>query len=406
MHVDLDAFYASVEQCLRPHLQGQPVIVGGSGASDSRGVVCAASYEARRHGVHSAMPLRTARRLCPQAVFLPTDFPAYRRYSARVFAILKDYSPVIEPLALDEAYLDLTGSAPALGPPVRIGQAIQGRVEQDCGLTISIGIGSSKLVAKIASGLGKPRGLVAVASGDEAAFVQQQSLRALPGLGPAAAARLETLGIRTVAGLASLPVEFLAGQFGSFGRTLHEFAHGVDPRPVLNPGPPKSVSREVTFERDTRDAARLERTLRELTQDVGAALRGDALLARTLSLKIRYRPFATLTRQVTLEEASHEDPVLMAALIRLLQTHRDPARAVRLLGVAARHLESGAQLNLFRPAALPAAALDRRLDALRERYGRGVIQRGPGPALRQRDFHRQDLDAVLRRWGPRRGGSA
>ncbi len=404
MHVDLDAFYASVEQRLRPGLRGRPVIVGGSGEPGSRGVVCAASYEARRFGIHSAMPLVRARRLCPDGIFLPANFPEYRRHSADVFDILHDYSPTVEPLALDEAYLDLTGSEPLLGPPRRVAETIRDRVEHECGLPISIGVGSSKLVAKIASGLQKPRGLVVVPVGGEAAFVQALPVGQLPGLGPAAAARLEGLGIRTVAALARLPLTVLEAQFGAAGPTLRDFAHGIDPRPVLNPGPPKSISRETTFDRDTRDAALLEATLRQLTLEVAAALRRARLLARTLALKLRYQPFDTLSRQCTLPEASDEDALLLQASAALLCAHRDPARAVRLLGVGVQNLVAFGQLSLLArrgPARIGRAErtgdLDRRLDALRTRYGPRAITRGPTQPLAQRDFRREDLDAVLHR---------
>ncbi len=394
MHVDLDAFYASVEQQRRPELRGKPVIVGGAGEASSRGVVCAASYEARRFGVHSAMPLAEARRRCPQGVFLPTDFDAYRRASAQVFAILRDYSPVIEPLALDEAYLDLTGSERLLGPPVRVAEAIRERVERVLGITISIGVGSSKLVAKVASGLRKPRGLVIVPPGAEAEFIQRLELRQLPGLGPAAATRLERLGIRTVAALAAVSADHLESRFGAYGRMLHDFARGVDARPVQNPGIPKSISRETTFDRDTRDALLLGRTLQQLTQEVAAALRRERLLARTVALKLRYRPFETITRQMTLREASDQDPELSRASADLLEVHRDQARAVRLLGVGVHNLQAFGQLDLFDDLPRRRAALDRSLDAVRDRYGPRAIQRGAVRPIPQRDFRRTDLDAV------------
>lgn len=414
MHVDLDAFYASVEQRLRPDLRDRPVIVGGSGEPGTRGVVCAASYEARRFGVHSAMPLVRARRLCPEGIFLPANFVEYRRHSARVFDILYDYSPTIEPLSLDEAFLDLTGSEALLGPPRSVGETIRDRVERECGLPISIGVGNSKLVAKIASGLQKPRGLVVVPAGGEAAFVQALTVRQLPGLGPAAAARLEGLGIRTVAALARLPLTVLEAQFGIAGRVLRDFAHGIDPRPVLNPGPPKSISREITFDRDTRNAARLEATLRQLTLEVAAALRRARLLARTVALKLRYQPFDTLSRQYTLPEASDEDVVLLQASARLHRAHRDPARAVRLLGVGVQNLQPFGQLNLLlagegrasRGTAERTGDLDRRLDALRARYGRQAITRGPSEPIEQRDFRREDLNAVVNRASETEKGSA
>jgi DNA polymerase-4 len=392
MHVDLDAFYASVEELLQPALRGKPVIVGG--VPGSRGVVMAASYAARRYGVRSAMPLVQAQRLCPQGIFLPTNFDAYRRYSAQVFAVLRDYSPVIEPIALDEAYLDLTGSALLLGPPQQVAEEVRDRVDREVRLPISIGVGSSKLIAKIASGLQKPRGLVIVPPGDEAAFVQRLALRQLPGLGPALAVRLDNLGIRTVAVLAAAARDYLESHLGSTGAMLHDFAHGVDSRPVVNPGLPKSISRETTFERDIRDAALLAQTLRQLTQDVGTALRHERLVARTVALKLRYRPFQTVTRQATLIEASDQDTALVQAATALLRRHHDSRRLVRLLGVGVHNLETVAQLELFARRPTGAPELDRSLDALRERYGDQAITRGPRSELAQRDFRRRDLDIV------------
>lgn len=392
MHVDLDAFYASVEELLQPALRGKPVIVGG--VPGSRGVVMAASYAARRYGVRSAMPLVQAQRLCPQGIFLPTNFDAYRTHSARVFAVLRDYSPVIEPIALDEAYLDLTGSALLLGTPQRVAEEVRDRVDREVRLPISIGVGTSKLIAKIASGLQKPRGLVIVPSGDEAAFVQRLALRQLPGLGPALAVHLDNLGIRTVAALAGAARDYLERHLGSTGAMLHDFAHGVDLRPVLNPGLPKSISRETTFERDVRDAARLAQTLRQLTQDVGTALRHERLMARTVALKLRYQPFQTLTHQATLAEASDVDTELVQAAAALLRRHHDSRRLVRLLGVGVHNLETVAQMDLFARRPVRVAELDRSLDALRERYGEQAITRGPRSELAQRDFRRRDLDAV------------
>jgi DNA polymerase-4 len=352
MHVDLDAFYASVEELLQPALRGKPVIVGG--VPGSRGVVMAASYAARRFGVRSAMPLVQAQRLCPPGIFLPTNFDAYRRYSARVFAILRDYSPVIEPIALDEAYLDLTGSALLLGASQRVAEEVRDRVDREVRLPISIGVGTSKLIAKIASGLRKPRGLVIVAPGEEAAFVQGLALRRLPGVGPALAARLDQLGIRTVAALAGTARNYLESHLGSTGAMLHDFAQGVDGRPVVNPGLPKSISRETTFEHDVRDAALLAQTLRHLDQDTE----------------------------------------LVQAAAALLRQHHDARRLVRLLGVGVHNLETVAQLELFARRPAGASELDRSLDALRERYGDQAITRGPRSELAQRDFRRRDLDLV------------
>src|SRR5947209_15440468 len=272
MHVDLDAFYASVEQLRRPELRGKPVVVGGSGLPGERGVVAAASYEARPFGVRSAMPLSRARRLCPAAVFVPCDFTAYREASKAVFGILDRYSPFIEPIALDEAYLDLTGQEALMGPPPTVAVRLRDEVKTGCGLDLSIGVASCKLVAKVASELRKPRGLVVVPAGEEAGFLAPLPLSRLPGCGPATIARLESFGIRTIGQLADMSEPLLGELFGKYGRVLHAHARGIDPTLVEPPGEPKSISREVTFERDLLDQGEILSTGRSLLLDVAESL--------------------------------------------------------------------------------------------------------------------------------------
>src|SRR3989442_437556 len=300
MHVDLDAFYASVEQLRRPELRGKPVIVGGAGVEGERGVVAATSYEAGPFGVRSAMPLSRARRLCPPAVVIPCDFPAYREASKSVFAILDRYSPVIEPIALDEAYLDLTGEDALMGPADSVAVRLRDEVKSRCGLDLSIGVASCKLVAKVASELRKPRGLVVVPPGEEASFLAPLPLSRLPGCGPATAVKLERVGVRTIGDLAALPDPLLGELFGQYGRALGSHARGIDASPVMPPGDPKSISREITFDRDVSDARKVRETALGLLQDVGQSLRAHGLSARTVLLKIRYQPFDTQSRQATL----------------------------------------------------------------------------------------------------------
>src|SRR5438270_10262770 len=313
MHVDLDAFYASVEQLRRPELRGKPVIVGGAGVPGERGVVAAASYEARPFGVRSAMPLSRARRLCPAAIFVPCDFTAYREASKAVFGILDRYSPFIEPIALDEAYLDLTGQEALMGPPQTVALRLRDEVKTGCGLDLSIGVASCKLVAKVASELRKPRGLVVVRPGEEAGFLAPLPLAKLPGCGPATALRLERVGVRTIGDLAALPDPLLGELFGQFGRVLGAHARGIDPSPVLPPGDPKSISREITFDRDQTDITKVRDTALGLLQDVGRSLRAHALSARTVVLKIRYQPFDTQSRQATLPFPTDRDDHLAEA---------------------------------------------------------------------------------------------
>ena len=395
MHVDLDAFYASVEQLRRPELRGKPVIVGGSGVAGERGVVAAASYEARPFGVRSAMPLSRARRLCPQGIFVPCDFPAYREASKSVFAILDRYSPVIEPIALDEAYLDLTGEEALMGEPDAVARRLRDEVKARCGLDLSIGVAGSKLVAKVASELRKPRGLVVVPDGDEAAFLAPLPLDKLPGCGPATVLKLERFGVRTIGDLAALPDPFLGELFGQYGRVLGAHARGVDPSPVMPPGDPKSISREVTFDRDVSDPVKVRETALALLQDVGQSLRSHQLSARTVVLKIRYQPFDTQSRQATLPYATDRDDQLAGALRQLLETQLDPSRPIRLIGAGVGNLEAGAtQLSLLESRSSRLAMLDEQLDQLRDRYGDHVIARGATPRPHQKDVRRDDLDAL------------
>src|SRR3989449_2357172 len=395
MHGDLDALYASVEQLRRPELRGKPVIVGGAGIEGERGVVAAASYEARPFGVRSAMPLSRARRLCPNAVFVPCDFPAYREASKSVFTILDRYSPVIEPIALDEAYLDLTGEDALMGPPDTVAVRLRDEVKERCGLDLSIGVASCKLVAKVASELRKPRGLAAVPRGHEAAFLAPLPLARLPGCGPATGGRLERVGVRSIGELAALPDPLLGELFGQYGRVLGAHARGIDPSPVLPPGDPKSISREVTFDNDQLNAARVRSTALRLLQDVTQSLRAHGLSARTVVLKIRYQPFDTQSRQATLPYPTDRDDQIAAALRQLLETQLDVSRPIRLIGAGVSNLEPCAtQLSLLEGRSSRLAQLDERLDELRDRYGDHVIARGATAQTHQKDMRRDDLDAL------------
>jgi DNA polymerase-4 len=395
MHVDLDAFYASVEQLRRPELRGKPVIVGGAGVPGERGVVAAASYEARPFGVRSAMPLSRARRLCPTAIFVPCDFKAYREASKAVFDILDHYSPVIEPIALDEAYLDCTGQEALMGPPATVAVRLRDEVKAKCGLDLSIGVAGCKLVAKVASELRKPRGLVVVRPGDEATFLAPLPLAKLPGCGPATVTRLERLGARTVGDLAALPDPLLGEIFGQYGRVLGAHARGVDPSPVMPPGDPKSISREVTFDRDQVNLTRVRETALGLLQDVGQSLRAHGMSARTVVLKVRYQPFDTQSRQATLPFPTDRDDELAEAFRQLFVTQVDHSRPIRLIGAGVSNLEARAtQLNLLEERASRRVRLDGELDALRERYGDHVIARGMAARQHQKDFRRDDLDSL------------
>jgi DNA polymerase-4 len=394
IHLDLDAFYASVEQLRRPELRGLPVIVGGAPSGDgsaqlNRGVVSAASYEARAFGVHSAMPLRTALRLCPKAILVPVDFRAYREASKTVFDIARDYTPIIEPLSLDEAFLDVTGSLRRFGTSQHIAEEIRERILAASGLHASFGVATCKTVAKIASDLRKPRGFVVVESGDEAAFLAPLPLRRLPGLGPAAERALSGLGISTLGQLAALPLDTVQRRVGrASGTSLWERARGVDTAPVTVPGAPRSVSREETFARDVAKRDALHARVAELANDVGARLRTCGWTARTVTLKLRYSDFTTITRQETLASSTATDTTVRDAALALLEAAWTGA-AVRLLGVGVSGLAEAPQLDLFdRPAN---DRIDHTLDRLRERFGQSAIRRGTGEGLHDLDWRGDDL---------------
>jgi DNA polymerase-4 len=395
IHIDLDAFYASVEQLRRPELRGQPVIVGGADLGDgraqlARGVVSAASYEARVYGVHSAMPLRTALRLCPHAKVVPVDFRAYRAASASVFAIARDYTPLIEPLSLDEAFLDVTGSVRRFGPAAHIAAQMRDRILDECGLHASFGVATGKTVAKVASELRKPRGFVVVEPGQEAAFLAPLPLRALPGLGPATEEALRSgFGITTLGQLAALQPDVLQRRIGQVhGRSVWERARGIDSSPVVLPGRPRSISREETFWADVDSRPALHDRLGTLSADVGARLRKGGWTARTVTIKVRYADFTTISRQISLAEPTAADADIRDAGRGLFDTVWSGAK-IRLLGVGVSSLEEAAQLDLFtRPIG---ERLDRTMDALRARFGAGAIRRGAGSDLRDLDWRGDDL---------------
>ncbi len=392
IHVDLDAFYASVEQLRRPELRGKAIIVGGGGDHYRRGVVSAASYEARRFGVHSAMPLGRALRLCPHAVVLPVDFTAYREASRAVFALARQLTPQMEPVSLDEAYLDVTGSIRALGPPDQMARELCDSIREHCRLDASCGVATSKLVAKVASDLEKPRGMVVVPPGDEAAFLAPLPLRRLPGLGPASEKALLSLGLVTLGDLAAFPLDALRRRLGEHAAlSLSERARGIDRSEVTVPDRPKSISREETFSEDISDRAQLHRLLRGCAGDVGRQLRHGHWAARTATIKLRYSDFATFTRQHTFPTPQDGDLALAQAGTALFEAAWSGA-PVRLLGMGVSGVVDAAQLDLFEGDGPPRdTRLDRTLDALRERFGAAAPRRGGAPALRDLDFRGEDL---------------
>lgn len=382
LHADMDAFYAAIEQRDDASLRGRPVVVGGTSA---RGVVSAASYEARRFGVHSAMPTAVARRLCPDAVFVPGRMAVYAAESKRIFAIFARYTPVVEGLSLDEAFLDLTGSERLLGPPREVGERLRAEVRRETGLAVSVGIAPVKMVAKIASDLAKPDGLLEVPRAGVRAFLDPLPVARLWGVGPVAEARLRRAGFATIGDLARAPAARIERALGAWGLDVARLARGEDAREVAAWRDPVSLSEESTFERDVGDSARLEAAILAHAEAVARRLRRSGLRARTVVLKLKLgrrvregpRGFPLLTRRATLPEPSDDGAALEAAACALLRAER-LREPVRLLGVGVTNLvpAAHAQLSLFAGPAERRARLHRALDALADRYGRDAVVRG------------------------------
>jgi DNA polymerase-4 len=376
LHVDMDAFFVSVELLERPELRGKPVVVGGR--PDQRGVVSAASYEARKYGIHSAMPLRTAGRLCPHAIFLDGHHDKYSEWSDRVATILAKWSPVVEMVSIDEAYLDLAGTERLHGPPLAAADKLLRMITRTTELPCSGGLATTRLVAKIASDQAKPRGLVWVPAGSEPRFLATLPVRKIPGIGEVTERALRALGIETVEQIAAVPQEKLEQIFGQWGTALYRKARGGDSYEFVIDAEPKSISHNHTFGEDTDDADALSTMLSHLSQKACKRLREAGLAARTLTLTIRYAGFETHTRSKTLAEPMHLDSDIFAVFQQLFRTHRDWKRKVRLLGVCLGGLtHGGEQLDLLeaerraKQEKLTSAA-----DRLRDRFGFGKVQFG------------------------------
>ena len=376
LHVDMDAFFVSVELLERPELRGKPVIVGGG--PDQRGVVTSASYEARKCGVHSAMPLRTAGKLCPDGIFLDGHHEKYSEWSDRVAAILARFSPVVEMVSIDEAYLDLAGTERLHGPPFAAADTLLRTVTRTTGLPCSGGLATTRLVAKVASDQAKPRGLVWVPHGREARFLAPLPIRKIPGIGAVTERALRALGIETVEQLAAHEREKLEKIFGQWGTALFRKARGGDAYEFLIDAEPKSISHNHTFGEDTGDIAQLESLLSHLSQKACKRLREAGLSARTLTLTIRYAGFQTYTRSKTVPEPVHLDSDICAIFRALFREHLDRGRKVRLLGAALSGLCHGAgQLDLLEADRRKKMdKLTKAADQLRDKFGFGSVQFG------------------------------
>ena len=382
-HVDMDAFFVSVEELFDPSLKCKPVVVGGQ--RGERGVVSAASYEARKFGVHSAMPLRTAAKMCPQAIFIDGHPERYREYSQKVYSVLTAFSPLVEMASVDEAYLDMSGTGRLYGPPLRAAHSLHARMKAETQLNCSIGIGTSRLIAKVSSAQAKPNGVLWIIPGEEPKFLAPLDVRSIPGVGKVTEQNLHELGIRKVGDLASLEEGFLEERFGKWGLALAGKAQGKDAggwfdTAVGEDVSAKSISHEHTFNEDTAEVNRLESTLMRLSEMVGRRLREAGVHARTLQLKLRYKDFTTITRAHTIPTPTQLDTEIFSQVRRLFRNNWRPGGQVRLLGVHASGLEEpDAQRDLLDETrqdkwkqALQAA------DKLRDKYGETSVSLATG----------------------------
>ena len=373
LHVDMDAFFAAVAQRDNPTLRGKPVAVGGS--AESRGVVAAASYEARRYGIRSAMPSAEAQQRCPQLILVAPDHSKYRRVSEQIIALLADYTPLVEQVSVDEAFLDVTGSLRLHGSATHIGRQIRKRISHDFQLTASVGIGPNKFVAKLASEQAKPNGLLEIKPDEVAQFLARLPVAALWGVGEATADKLHRLGFATVGQLQQCDVDELVAQFGKHGRRLAQLARGQDDSPIQTDRDRKSVSHEQTFAKDTKDRQFLRATLLELSEQVGHRLRSDQFKGRTVTLKLRFSDFHTITRSTTSAEPTNSDQQIYRSVGGLLDAVNLARRKVRLVGVAVSNLDTGEQPQLLATASARESEVDKAIDAVRERFGTDSVRR-------------------------------
>lgn len=389
-HVDMDAFFVSVEELFDPSLKGKPVVVGGQ--RDQRGVVSAASYAARKFGVHSAMPLRTAARLCPQAIFVDGHSDRYRDYSHKVHEVLTSFSPLVDMASIDEAYVDVTGTERLHGPPLAAAHRLHERMKRETQLNCSIGIATSRLVAKITSDQAKPNGILWVIPGQEARFLAPLDIRKVPGVGKATEKALHDCGIRKVGDLATVDQTFLEQRFGQWGMALAGKSRGLDAggwyrAEVGDVVGPKSISHEHTFNEDTADVGALEATLARLSEMVGRRLREHNLHARTVQLKLRYTDFSTITRAHSLDHGTQLDTVIFEQARALFRANRTPGSTIRLLGVQVSGLKAVAgQMDLLEGerAARWRKALST-IDHLRDKFGEDSVALAAGMKGRFRE---------------------
>ncbi len=376
MHIDLDAFFVSVERMERTELVGKPVVVGGS--PDRRGVVAASSYEAREYGIHSGMPLKIAVRLCPWAIFVTGNHKKYRHVSHKFMDILAGFSPFLEPMGIDEAYLDVTGFESLHGSTREMAVKIRQAVSSGLGVSASIGIAGSKVAAKVASAMAKPDGLLEVPVGGDAGFLTPLEIGRLPGIGKKTEETLKSLGVKTLGQLAKMPPDSLKVRLGVYGETLIRYAGGMDDRPVEPPEEAKSISRETTFAKDTHDRGKLEAVLKHLSEQVGFSLRRRQRQTQCITIKLRFSDFTTITRSRTLSVATHTDRIIFDTGFKMLWKELDKSRlAVRLIGIGASRLgEKGQQMDMLADTSARQDKLEQVIDRIRLKYGFEAIQTG------------------------------
>ncbi|NLJ25376.1 MAG: DNA polymerase IV [Firmicutes bacterium] len=372
MHVDMDSFFASIEQRDRPELRGKPVIVGGLRDS-KRGVVSTCSYEARKYGVHSAMPIAQAVKLCPHGIFLPGDHGKYAAVSQEIRQVFYQFSPVVEIISIDEAFLDMTGCEHFYDTLIDLGKAIKDRIYETVSLTASVGIAPNKFTAKLASEYRKPDGLVIINSDEVEDWLVPMPVTKVWGIGEKTARALATWQIHTIGDLRRCSQQFLIQQFGKQGQSLYLLARGIDPRPVLPDSETKSIGRETTFPTDVTEITKLRQVLANLVADVGIRLRRQELWGRTITIKLRYSDFSTITRSTTVPEPIDNDDEIFATAYDLLQRNIQ-RRPIRLLGISVSQLTSFSQASLF--ADPRREKLTELMDELNTRYDRAVIYKG------------------------------
>jgi DNA polymerase-4 len=372
LHVDLDAFFCSVEILINPSLAGRAFVVGGS--PEGRGVVSSASYPARKYGIRSAMPTAQALRLCPNLIVVHSRHGEYGKRSAELMAFLRESAPIVQQISIDEAFLDVTGDA---RPGAEIARDLQREIQRRFGLPTSWGVASNKLVAKIATEVGKPEGLIVVPSGKEAEFLESLPAEMLPGVGPKTRASLQEIGVRTIGDLAAIPEARLVDLFGARGKYLATSAVGRDDRPVREAREAKSISAETTFSRDVASETELRRTFLVLSERVGRRLRRDGLAGGTVRVKVRWPDFTTLTRQTSLEQNTDQDAEIFQIAWSLFGRVWKPGRKVRLIGVGVADLAPPVrQLELFDRAWQQEARLLRAMDSIRGKFGSAALCRG------------------------------